>query len=206
LPDGHSRCCSSRGEYGERGDVRRGEPRAARAENRRRIDLRGFLLFLPNGYESYARRNDPNLVIALRSVVVVITPLIGAIGSAIAAVLEPAHGPVAPWLALLSLFAISNYATCRLITTRPLDCASDASLAAGYISSVCLRITFATSLALFAYTFAIIAERAWLYAVGAVSSLLWLWSEIAPTGRTIARDQRRISSQGCDRSLVTPWA
>jgi hypothetical protein len=30
-----------------------------------------------------------------------------------------------------------------------------------------------------------------------------MWLRIAPTGRSIARDQRRISGQGCERSLVT---
>jgi hypothetical protein len=105
-------------------------------------------------------------------------------------------------LVLLAAFATSSYGTCHFATTRPLDCSSDEALAAGYAASVCLRITFATSLALFAYTFAVISGTVWIYATGAALSLLWLWSQIAPTNRMIAGDQRRISGQGCGRSLV----
>jgi|tagenome__1003787_1003787.scaffolds.fasta_scaffold20973363_4 hypothetical protein len=178
------------------------EQRAGTAR-RRLIDVRGFMLFLPNGYESYARRDDTDVVIALRSVIVMITLVLGSFGSTLATVMAASNGAVLPWIGLIAALAIASFASCTFITTRPLDCTSDASLAAGYVSSVCLQITFATSLALFSFTFAFIGNAAWIYGAGAAIALLWLWSRIAPTGRTIARDQRRTSGQGCPRSLVT---
>jgi hypothetical protein len=150
----------------------------------------------------YTRRPDADIARAWRSIVFVITLVLGSIGSALAALSFVPSGHTALWLLLLAAFTASSYATCRFATTRPLDCSSDGALAAGYATSICLRITFATSLALFAYTFAVISGTVWIYTIGAAVSLLWMWSLIAPTGRMIAGDQRRISAQGCGRSLV----
>ncbi len=182
-------------------DVRPGAHRSG-PPARRRFDRRAFLLFVPNGYEIYARRADADIAVALRSIIVVITLGFGAFGAALAAVVQSTHAAVAPWFALLGVLTVSNYVMSRFITTRPLDCTSDTNLAAGYVSAVCLRITFAASLGLFAYSFAVIAGQVWIYVVGGTISVFWLWLDVAPTQRAIARDQRRISTQGCARSLV----
>src|SRR4051812_40945336 len=102
------------------------EQRAGTAR-RRLIDVRGFMLFLPNGYESYARRDDTDVVIALRSVIVMITLVLGSFGSTLATVMAASNGAVLPWIGLIAALAIASFASCTFITTRPLDCTSDAS-------------------------------------------------------------------------------
>jgi hypothetical protein len=167
-----------------------------------RVDWRAFTLFLPNGAESYVRRADADLRIALRSIVVVLSGVVLFLASFLATFPDLPNGAVMPWLALLAVIAAAGLNTARLLTHQPLDCSSDDALAAAYIPMVCIRLALAESIALFALTFTFLGGPAWTYYVGAACSLVWLWVGVAPTRSTLARDQRRIAKQGCDRSLV----
>ena len=96
--------------------------------------------------------------------------------------------------------------TVRLLTHNPLDCSSDDALAAAYVPMFSLRLALAGSVGLLALTFTFLGGPSWTYYVGAGFSLVWLWTRIVPTRSTLARDQRHIAEQGCDRSLVEALA
>jgi hypothetical protein len=189
------------------GKRRREARKATRGANSRwYVDLRSFRLLLPNGYESYTRRDDADGMIALRSIVVVMTGVVLFFASIIATFPGLPNGAVMPWLALLAVIAAAALNTARLLTHQPLDCSSEDALAGAYITMVCLRLVLSESVALFALTFTLLGGPAWTYYVGAACSLVWLWVGVAPTRSTLARDQRRIAEQGCDRSLVDALA
>ena len=167
-----------------------------------RVDWRAFRLFLPNGYELYTRRADADLRIALRSIVVVFSGVLLFLASFLATFPNLPNGAVMPWLALLAVIAAAALNTARLLTHQPLDCSSDDALAAAYVPMVCIRLALSESIALFALTFTFLGGPAWTYYVGAACSLIWLWVGVAPTRSTLARDQRHLGQQGCERSLV----
>jgi hypothetical protein len=185
------------------GSRRRAAKRASRnMESIWRVDWRSFTLFLPNGTESYMRRNDADLRIALRSIVVVFSGALLFLASFLATFPDLPNGAVMPWLALLAVIAAASLNTARLLTHQPLDCSSDDALAAAYMPMMCIRLALAESIALFALTFTFLGGPAWTYYVGAACSLIWLWAGVAPTRSTLARDQRHLAEQGCERSLA----
>lgn len=186
------------------GRRRREAKRASRAtQSIWHVDWRSFTLFLPNGCESYMRRDDADLRLALRSIVVVFSGALLFLASFLATFPDLPNGAVMPWLALLAVIAAAALNTARLLTHQPLDCSSDDALAAAYIPMVCIRLALSESIALFALTFTFLGGPAWTFYVGAACSLVWLWVGVAPTPSTLARDQRRLGEQGCDRSLAT---
>jgi hypothetical protein len=170
--------------------------------SRWRVDMRGFMLFLPNGYESYRRRADADVLVALRSIIVMFSIVLFVFAMTLATFPDLPNGAVVPWVPLLAALAASSLNAARLVTTQPLDCSSDDALATAYIPVVCLRLALAGSIALFGLTFTLLGGPAWTYYPAALCSLIWLWTGVAPTRRTLARDQRRMSGQGCDRSLT----
>jgi len=181
---------------------RQAKDAARTSPSRWRVDMPGFLLFLPNGYESYTRRENANMLVALRSIIVMFSIVLFVFASTLATFPDLPNGAVVPWVPLLAVLVASSLNASRLVTNQPLDCSSDDALAAGYIPVVCLRLALAGSIALFGLTFTLLGGPAWTYYPAAACSLIWLWTGVAPTRSTLARDQRRMAGQGCDRSLT----
>ena len=84
---------------------------------------------------------------------------------------------------------------------RPLDCTSDASLAASYRTRFFVLVACAESSALAGFALAFVAGALWLYYLGAAFAVVG-FAHAAPTVRQVRRDQERLGDQGCRRSLV----
>jgi hypothetical protein len=110
-------------------------------------------------------------------------------------------GPVVPWLPILLSYAAIAVAV-PVAIDRPLDCSSDAKLAASYRNRFFLRTAFGESVALLAFVFTFIGGPKWIYYVGAIITLAYFWSRIAPTRHALLRDQDALRAQGCGRSLI----
>jgi F0F1-type ATP synthase membrane subunit c/vacuolar-type H+-ATPase subunit K len=111
------------------------------------------------------------------------------------------HAHAAPWLPILVGFAAAAVVASRLVE-RPLDCSSDAKLAASYRSRFFVRIAFGESVALLAFVFTFIGGPKWIYYVGAAITLVYFWSRVAPTRGALVRDQDALHAIGCGRSLI----
>lgn len=89
----------------------------------------------------------------------------------------------------------------RVIGRRPLDCATDARLAATYRTRFFLTIAVAESAALIAFVMFILTSAATLYAIGAVFTLIG-FATVAPTAARLQREQEQLQTSGCRSSLL----
>lgn len=110
-------------------------------------------------------------------------------------------GPVVPWLPILLGYAAIAIAVPAAID-QPLDCSSDAKLAASYRNRFFLRTAFGESVALLAFVFTFVGGPKWIYYVGAVITLTYFWLRVAPSRHALRRDQDALQAQGCGRSLI----
>ena len=168
-----------------------------------RVDLGAFRLFVPNGYESYLRRRaGADLQVALRSIVLVLSIAFVFFGLILATMGGLPNGAVMPWLGILTVLAASTFTTDHLLSSQPVDCSSDDALAASYVSFVCTRLALVSGVALMGFTFAVVGGPVWIYFAGAAFAVVRMWTGIAPSRRTLTRDQQRIAEDGCERSLA----
>ena len=112
------------------------------------------------------------------------------------------NGPVVPWIPVLAGVAALSILGARLAPAKRLDCSSNAKLAVTYRTRFMLRVAFAMSIALYAFTFTFIGGPVWTYYPAAAVTLAVLWSTVAPTQAALGRDQRRLQVAGCELSLV----
>lgn len=110
-------------------------------------------------------------------------------------------GPVVPWLPVLLGYAALVIAVSRSVD-RPLDCSSDARLAASYRNRFFVRTAFGESIALLAFVFTFIGGPKWIYYVGGVITLAFFWSRVAPTRSALLRDQDALQAMGSGQSLI----
>jgi hypothetical protein len=84
---------------------------------------------------------------------------------------------------------------------RPLDCRSDASLAASYRSRFFLRLAFAQAAALCGFVAFFLTADPAMYPLGLVFSAAG-FASLAPTAAHLHADQQQLDMAGCGRSLV----
>jgi hypothetical protein len=108
---------------------------------------------------------------------------------------------VMPWLLILGVLVVVGLGAARVVE-KPLDCATDALLAASYRTRLFVRIAFGEGIALFGFVAVFQGAPLWLYYAGAAVSLIWFWTRAAPTRAALARDQQELNASGCSRSLV----
>lgn len=84
---------------------------------------------------------------------------------------------------------------------RPLDCADTKALVVSYRTRFFLRIAFADAAALVGFVGFFLADRWWLYAVGAAFALVG-FLRLAPTQGNLRRDQEDLNRSGCGQSLI----
>jgi hypothetical protein len=84
---------------------------------------------------------------------------------------------------------------------RPLDCASEQSLAESYRVRFFLRLAFAESIALFGFVATFMTGATWLYFFALVFTAVG-FAQLAPTRANLRRLQEELTSAGCHRSLV----
>jgi F0F1-type ATP synthase membrane subunit c/vacuolar-type H+-ATPase subunit K len=106
------------------------------------------------------------------------------------------------WLALLVLVAVGSVVAVSRTDRRPLDCTSPSHLAGSYRTRFFTRMALAETVALFGFAFAFIGGGVATYYVAAAFTLVRMWTGIAPTRNTLARDQHELTSRGCPISLV----
>jgi hypothetical protein len=111
------------------------------------------------------------------------------------------NGPVFPWIPILGAIAVYTVVAPRF-AERPLTCTSPATLAGAYRTRFFLRLAFAETTALFAFTFTFIGGPVWTYSLGAAFSLFRMATNAAPTPASLARDQQKLDAGGCTLSLV----
>jgi hypothetical protein len=80
---------------------------------------------------------------------------------------------------------------------RPLDCGSDAALAASYRTRFFLRI----ALALLGFVGFLLTGNPAVYPIGAAFTVVG-FARLAPTAGNLARDQQELGRTGCPRRLV----
>ena len=136
-----------------------------------------------------------NFLIALALIGVVTTVLINTRsfkGNSVAAAAPT--GVVVVVLGLVSLVTTP-------MVERPLDCATDATLLASYRTRFFLRIAMSEAVGLLGFVGFLLSGRWWLYALGAAFTAVG-FARLAPTRANLARDQERLRTSGCLRSLV----
>lgn len=84
---------------------------------------------------------------------------------------------------------------------RPLDCRSNASLAASYRSRFFLRLAFAQAAALSGFVAFFLTANPAMYPLGLVFSAVG-FASLAPTAAHLHVDQQQLDMAGCGRSLV----
>lgn len=65
-----------------------------------------------------------------------------------------------------------------------------------------MRTAFGESVAVLAFVFTFVGGPKWIYDVGAVITLTYFWSRVAPARRALIRDQDALQALGCGRSLI----
>ena len=112
------------------------------------------------------------------------------------------NGPVWPWVPIVVVLAVPNLFVDRLRSFADLDCSTPTKVASAYRAQFMLRIAFATTIALIAFTIAFVGGPAWIYYPAAAVALVRIWTGVAPTAAVLARDQRRLRSSGVEVPLV----
>ncbi|MDQ1475031.1 MAG: hypothetical protein QOE62_260 [Actinomycetota bacterium] len=108
---------------------------------------------------------------------------------------------VFPWLPIVVGWSILSLGVGRVVE-KPLDCATDMTLAGSYRTRFFLRIALPESIALLAFVAAFGGAPKWIYYLGAAITLVGFWAYAAPTRAALARDQEALNAAGCTRSLV----
>jgi hypothetical protein len=146
-----------------------------------------------------------NLLLALRSVTLVFSAALllfaGVVGRLALQRDGLPNGPVLPWVPLLVLLAAPNVIVDRVLSFKNLDCTSSESVATAYRSLFMLRVAFAMSIALYGFALSFTGP-AWIYYPALAVALVRMATGVAPTRSLLARDQLRMHSKGCDRSLI----
>ena len=93
--------------------------------------------------------------------------------------------PVLIGLAVISVVLV------RLVTSRPLDCSTDAMLAGSYRTRFFATIAVTEAVALLGFVFTFIGAPAWTFDAGAVFAILRLWTTNAPTRSGLLRTRTR---------------
>jgi hypothetical protein len=165
-----------------------------------RLGWRVLILIVPGMLQRQMRQARGDGLLMLRNVYASFVLSLVAFG--IVLVLVPPHQPKSPWPGLLTLFVVTVVCLVapRMIE-RPIDCASDRSLAGSFRTRLFVRIAFAQAIALFAFVLYFIQGPRWIYYAGAVIAIARLLTQ-APTPAALVRDQDELSANGCSRSLI----
>jgi hypothetical protein len=160
-----------------------------------------LIAMVPGGLQYYVRRaGSSDGLVLLRTLTLTFSGSFVLFG-VVLAFIAPKTGDVMPWLALLVGLAVVSVVMIR-VTERPLDCASGTSLAGSYRTRYFLRMAFTEVVALVAFVSAFIGAPNWMYYLGGGFALYRVWTFIAPTRGALAREQERLSENGCGLSLV----
>jgi hypothetical protein len=116
------------------------------------------------------------------------------------------NGDTGGWPDIAGVGLVVGNGVLDLIVVRfwrgPLDCGSDASLAASYRTRLFLRLAFANSAALVGFVGFFLTGIGLLYPLGMVFSIAG-YASFLPTAAHLERDQEDLLDNGCGRSLVT---
>jgi len=159
--------------------------------------LRVTLPFVPDRSDEPAR----NGLTVLRSVFLAFTGALVLIANLVATSTALPNGPVVPWIPILIAFAALTLVGARA-TDRPLPCTSAQALAAAYRARFFLRVAFAESVALMAFTITFAGGPVWTYYVGLAFTFVRFATNVAPTRAAVARDQADLEARGCNLSLI----
>ena len=160
-----------------------------------------FVFLIPGAVPWYLRRRGTgDGLLVLRQVFISFPVALVLVGIALAPI-RLQGGSLVPWLPILIALAIVSLVGERVIE-KPLDCATDATLAGTYRTRFFLRIAFADAVALYGFCFAFIGAPKWIYYAAAGMTLVRLWTGVAPTRSALARDQDILNRSGCGRTLV----
>ncbi|MCB1002621.1 MAG: hypothetical protein KDB35_00385 [Acidimicrobiales bacterium] len=168
------------------------------------LSLRTLVMILvPGGMAAEQRRADArgaDGLVLLRQLCVAFLVSLGLFGVVLAFIYAgPLEDPMAfaPWLVLA--VGVGGLVGVPFVE-RPLDCASDASLAATYRTRFFLRVAAAQAPALFGFV-GFFLTAWWLYPLGLAFALVG-FARLAPTVRHLAADQEVLLASGCNRDLV----
>jgi hypothetical protein len=84
---------------------------------------------------------------------------------------------------------------------KPLDCSSNAKLAASYRTRFFLRVALSEGVALWGFVGAINTGKLWLYALGLAFTAIG-FLRLAPTAANLAREEQNLAVGGCPCSLI----
>jgi hypothetical protein len=162
---------------------------------------------LPRGFAPLgARRSGGDLLLGLRAVTVAFSAALVLIAGVLARLSGTPNGlpngPVWPWVPIVVVLAMPNLFVERMYAARRLDASTPSKLAAAYRAQFMLRLAYATTIALFAFTITFVGGPAWIYYPAVAVALVRIWTGVAPTAAVLARDQRRLQAKGIDMPLV----
>jgi hypothetical protein len=138
---------------------------------------------------------------AMRYLCLAFSGALVSIAIVIASLPDSSKGSPWPWLLVVVGIGLVSGLLSRF-AEQPLDIASSTKLFASYQSRFFLRIAFAESIALFAFTFTFLGAPPWIYYVGCAVALIRLWTNAAPTRGALERDQADVTARGSALSLV----
>ena len=156
---------------------------------------------IPTPFALRAPRPGQDGLLLLRSTLIAFAVLLIAIGLTLAATPNLPNGPVWPWLPFLCVVLVMTYVGPRA-ADRPLTGDTPTQIATMYRARFFLRLAFAASPPLIAFSATWISAPAWSYYPFAVVALLQLAIAIAPTRASLARDQAKLDAAGVHMSLV----
>jgi F0F1-type ATP synthase membrane subunit c/vacuolar-type H+-ATPase subunit K len=169
--------------------------------------LRSSLIFLlPGGIQYGMRRRRDEGIDGLLVIRQVFLSFVGALigfGIVVAVLYQsstPLKDPPVAFAAGLSVLGIVGVAIEPRIG-GPLNCTSDAALAGSFRTRFFLRMAFANAAALFGFVGFFLTYAWWPYPVG-LGIAAFAFSRTAPTRGNLRREQERLVSTSCYRSLV----
>jgi len=148
------------------------------------------------------RSRSGDLLVNLRRLMIVFVSAIVLIGVVVVTLGDQANtpGPTVRSIAVVVAAGVSSLVMQAFV--RPmLDCASARTLATSYRERFFLRLALSESTALIAFVVYMVWGPTWVYFIGAAFTLVGFW-RLAPTRRSLQRDQDQLSLNGCQLSLV----
>ena len=160
---------------------------------------------LPSLAAKRAAAADVRLLVALRTVFMAFAAGLAGV-TVVVAVLSLTAGfessvPTLPAAAVVALVGLAGIAAERM-ASKPLDCTSDESLAAGYRARFFVRMALAEAAALAGFVAFVLTASPVPYAVGLAFAVLG-FARAAPSAAHVESDEQALAASGCGRSLRT---
>lgn len=160
-----------------------------------------FLPIMPTRRLRSGPASSGGLLATLRDLFVSFCVAIALIGVVVIVLGDVAERDRAALSATIVVVVGASTIVAGALVKRQLDCSSDAALASSYRTRFFLRLAVAEWAALVALVSGLVLGPWWIYFVGAAFTALE-FARLAPTQAHLEADQRRLTGEGCHRSLV----